>query len=329
MTDSAKWLRELQHSWPVLHAGRRSEIVTVPLPAEGTVPSRAGVDGAGARHLLVPIGDEQVTVDAVEGAVTTTIRTYTFSGRPLRYLDVCCGRPDLFDLFDEVLVDVLGAIEPVPGEQATIALEIVERWRALFATHRARRLTLVAQMSLFAELTVLDLVTRDAELDLSWWRGPRREPHDIVMPTCALEVKAIGAATTSIEIHGVAQLDPPGVPLALVLAEIAETDDGARLPDVVDRLLERATQRGQAIRLLAAAGYVESDADHYQERFSATEILHAEVNEAMPRIVADSFGPGGPPAGVDRVNYRVDLDAIDGLAARGESALRDWARSVG
>lgn len=325
MSSHANWPRELAHSWPLLRGRHRSEITTAPLPlGQEATPLRVGVDGAGAHHLLVPVGDEVVRVEPVEGALRVELRTFTFAGVPLRYVDISCTRPDLFDLFDEVLVDVLAAVETTPGSQAQISLDVVSRWRALLSTHRARLLTLVGQMSLFAELTVLDLVTRGGDLDISWWRGPRREPHDIVLPASALEVKAIGAASTSVEIHGVKQLEPPGARLALVLATVGEDDSGTGLPDLVEQVLGRVQDRGAAIRLLAAAGYVQADADRYRERFIVADLAHAEVTDAMPRIVPQSFGPAGVPKGVDGVNYRLELDALDGLAVRGETALVHW-----
>jgi hypothetical protein len=184
-------------------------------------------------------------------------------------------------------------------------------------------------MSLFGELTVLDLITHGRTLDISWWRGPRREPHDIVLPECAVEVKAVGATSTSVEIHGVHQLDPPGLPLALVLATVAEDDAGTGLPELVDRLLARVTDRGQAVRLLATAGYSLADAERYRERFAVTEIAHAEVTDSVPRIVPQSFGKTGLPSGVDDVSYRIELDALDGLVARGRTALLDWVGARG
>lgn len=329
MTGPTRWLRELRHSWPLLRGERRTEIATIPLGGRTTNSVRAGVDGNGTRHLLIPVGEEELRVDPADGALLVALRTYTFSRVPLRYLDISCSRPDLFDLFDEVLVDVLAAADGAPERPARVALVVVGRWRALLKTHRPRLLTLVGQMALFGELTVLDTVTRDGDLDISWWRGPRLEPHDIVLPECAIEVKAVGASSTSVEIHGVHQLEPPGVPLALVLATVVEDGAGTSLPELVERVLARVMDRGKAVRLLATAGYSQADADDYGERFAVVGIAHVEATDAVPRIVPTSFAGGALPAGVDGVTYRIDLDAIDHLVARGESALREWVGAHG
>lgn len=326
MSDPRDWLRELRHSWPLLHGRSRTEITTLPVAGTAQPPVRVGVDGGGCRHLLVPVGAEEVKVKAAEGTLKVDLRTYTFSRVPLRYVDIACLRADLFDLFDEVLADVLENADIATSSRAEASLEVVDRWRTLLGTHRAHLLSLVGQMSLFAELTVLDLVTRDTALDIGWWRGPRREPHDIVLPGCAIEVKAIGGAASSVEIHGVTQLEPPGKPLALVLATVAEDGAGIRLPELVDSVLERVDDRGSAIRQLTAAGYSTADAERYRESFLVTELAHVVIDKTVPRIVRGSFADGAPPAGVDGLNYRVDLNALDGLAARGETALVDWVR---
>ncbi len=329
MTAPRDWLRELSHSWPLLQGERRTEIATAPLPlGDAATPVRAGVDGTGARHLLVPVGDEEIRLEPVEGALLAEVRTYTFASVPRRYVDISCSRPDLFRILDEILSDILVGVADAPHAPAHAALHVLEHWRTLLATRRARLLTLVGQMSLVGELTVLDLITRGDALDISCWRGPRREPHDIVLPRLAVEVKAIGTTSTEVEIHGVHQLEPPGVPLALVLATVAQSDSGTTLPELVERILARATDRGRAVRLLTAAGYAQADAERYRERFAVTEIAHTEVTDTVPRIVPKSFGVSGVPAGVDGITYRIELGALDSLVARGETALTDWTGAL-
>lgn len=324
------WPRELRHSWPLLRAASSTEVTTSPLPLIiERDPVRAAVDGAGSRHLLVPIGDDNdVRGDDGDGALSVRLRTFTFSRVPLRYVDIVCIRPDLFDQFDEVLVDVLSAIASSPGSAARTAVEVVAKWRALLGIRRGQLLTLVARLSLFAELTVLDIVSRDQTLEAQWWRGPLREPHDIVQPDRAFEVKAVGASSSAVEIHGLRQLDPPGVPLALALVSISEGEDGTPLPDLVDRVLARVSDRGEAIRRLAAAGYSLSDADRYTELFRVDDIGVVTVTSAVPRITAESFGASGPPVGVDGVVYRVGLGSLGGFAVRGEAELRSFARGA-
>jgi hypothetical protein len=326
---TSDWLTELQHTWPVLSPHTQTEISTSPVQL-GSADARVGLDGAGGRHLLVAIADPNDTPasDEVDGSLVVRIRTYTFAGTPRRYVDIVCNRPDLFDLFDEVLSDVADCLET--ADRPTIAAaEVVERWRALMATRPARMLTLTAQMSLVGELHILMTTAPDQAIDIATWRGPLREPHDIRLPDRALEVKTLGSTSTTIEIHGIQQLDPPGCPLALVLVEVTETDRGRTLPEMVDELLDRATARSDAIRILATAGYSPVDADRYPQTYAVNEVAYVEVAESVPRIVHGSFAAGALPNGVDDVTYRVELEALDPVLIRGESALLAWVEAGG
>jgi len=325
VTRGVDWAVELDHTWPLLETKGSTSIASAPLPIEAGAGSvRVGVDGGQGRHLLVPVGDEDVRADDVEGALTVLLRTYTFHDTPLRYVDVACTRPDLAHAFDNVLVDVLGQIEHTPTPAGT-TVEALSRWRALLATRRGIKLSLTEQMSLFAELTVLDLVTRGERLSAQWWRGPRREPHDIVTPRRALEVKAVGATSSTVTIHGIDQLEPPGLPLALVVVEVAEDPNGRSLPELIDAVLSRVEDLGEALWLLTAAGFERVDSDRYDERFTVVDVGHVQVSDALPRVVESSFGPAGLPMGVSRVAYHIGLDILDPLLTRGEHALRTWA----
>lgn len=324
MTAGVDWSRELAHTWPLLETDDPTGIASAPLPlVAGPADVRIGIDGTDARHLLVPVGDEDVRVPDDEGAVTVKLRTYTFQATPRRYVDVVCSRPDLVDVFDDVLVDILGQIAPASAPAGT-TVEAVARWRTLLATRRSRRLTLVEQMSLFAELSVLELVTSGSTLEAAWWRGPRREPHDIVTPHRAIEVKAIGGSSTAVTIHGIEQLEPPGRPLALVVAEIDEEPSGRSLPELVDAVLARVDDRGELIYLLTSVGYERAEAERYQERFAMNGIGHVEVADGFPRIVESSFAVGGLPAGLSGVEYRLSLDVVEPLLTPGDGPLRSW-----
>jgi hypothetical protein len=297
-------------------------------PADAEV--RLGVDGLGSRHLLISVGEgDEPKADNSDGAVAVRIRTYTFGGTPRRFIDVVCSRRDLFDLFDDVLVDVLGTLASDEiSAPAEAAVHVVQRWRALFATRPQRLLTTTGQMSLVGELHVLGVAHTAALIDVMAWRGPYREPHDIVLPHCALEVKAVGATSSSVEVHGVDQLDPPSIPLALVLVRITEAKDGERLPDVVDRTLAVVSDRAEALKRLAAAGYSPADAEQYEQRFAIHGVDFVIVDDSVPRIVPSSFASGVCPVGVEGVTYQVMLDALDHLLVRGETLLRGWIAEV-
>lgn len=328
MTDTDRWERELQFSWPLLSPRTRTEITTVPVPTSTPEPMRVGVDGGGARHLLVPLQGTDLRGDDGESALAMRVRTYTFGRIPARFLDVVCARPDLFEKFDKVLAEILLGVEASPSTAAATTVEVVRQWRSLLATRSSSLLTMVAQMGLFAELTVLDLAASDGRVETAWWRGPRQEPHDIVLPARALEVKAVGSSSTSIEIHGLHQLEAPQRPLALVVLTLTEADEGRTLPDLVEEMLGRFDNRGEAIQLLSHAGYSRVDADRYTERFTITDAAIVEIDDSVPRIVPGSFGPSGVPLGLCGVVYRIQLSALAPRIQRGLSAIHAWIEAA-
>ncbi|WP_432564794.1 PD-(D/E)XK motif protein [Kineococcus sp. SYSU DK003] len=328
MTASHDWAVELSHTWPLLGDTGRASISSTALAVGSTAGAvRIGVDGGAGRHLLVPVGQEDVHGDDSDGVLTVLVKEYTFQRTTLRYVDVACARPDLASAFDNVLVDILGQLEETDTPAGT-TVEAVKRWRALLATRRGSKLTLTQQMSLFAELFVLDLVSDGTRIDPHCWRGPRREPHDIVLPAAALEVKAVGKSSQSITIHGVDQLEPPGKPLALVLVEVLEDEQGQTLSELVEEFLSRATDRGEALWLLATAGFERLEAERYQERFAVGALSHLAVSRDTPRVVASSFEGGSVPEGVTRLQYHIGLDQIGPRLTRGQTALSAWVASA-
>lgn len=326
MSSDRNWLTELRHSWPVIQRPLGTGLSGLSLPlrlSSGDV--RIAVDSVGARRLLVPLGEsEQMQVEPIEGPLLVDVLRYRFGDLMERFAEVACNRDDLFDLFDEVLVDVLQALRDDPQPPGSTVSEIVGRWRALLATRGHRVLPLTAQMSLIAELHVLGLSSGTGQVVAEAWRGPLREPHDIVFPGCAIEVKAIGATSDSVEIHGVEQLHPPGVPLALVMVEISESADGTSLPEFADRFLSTVDDPADGLRRLAAAGYAPLDSARYAHRFEIVSIEFTEVDETVPRIVPSSFASGATPSGITGVSYAVDLTALAPLVTRSETLLRNW-----
>jgi hypothetical protein len=327
-TASENWHVELRHSWAVLAPPiPPDEIVTSPLPlvVAGTA-ARIGTDTHGSRHLLVPAADdEDPAVDHIEGALTVRLKPYSFGRRVRRYLDITCARTDLFDLFDELVVDVLTGLSTTDPGPAGTAATLVHRWRTLLSAGPRRILTFAEQLSLLGELHVLDLVHPAGPIDITTWRGPLREPHDIVQPHRALEVKTIGPTSDAVDINGVHQLEPPGRPLALVLVTVTATDPGTSLPEFVDRVLARVDDRGEALRRLGRVGYHPADRGHYEATtFTVTDIDHVRVGADTPRIVPSSFVGGDIPRGVGDLGYRIPLGSLHDLTVRGVTALQAW-----
>ncbi len=157
--------------------------------------------------------------------------------------------------------------------------------------------------------------------------GPLREPQDLLFPRYALEVKTVGETSKVVEIHGVAQLDAPGVPLALVVATLAESDSGQTLPALVAEVTQRSADKAEIRRRLKVAGYVSTDADEYPQRFDVVSIETVPVGAETPRIVPSSFEASASLGGVNAVQYTIDMLSLRAGASLGVSALREWTEA--
>ncbi|MBM0255491.1 PD-(D/E)XK motif protein [Micromonospora sp. 4G55] len=307
----------LERAWAVLVPPRAKELVSFPLEVVcGAEPCRVALDGAGTRHLLVPVGDEAVSVDFKPAVLGMAVRKLGFGGPAVAYVDVACAESDLFPEFDEVVTDVL---EAVSGAQrpASAAIGAVTRWRRLFRSRLLRGLSRQAKLGLFAELTVLSsLVEADPGFPLEAWRGPLNEPHDFEATARCLEVKGLSAASDAIVVHGLEQLNTHDErPLDLVLLRVVEDPDGRSVGDLVDELRDAVASRAALRTRLSAAGWSKQPDRPDLDTFAIEEVLRLVVGVGTPRLVPSSLGAGALPHGVGDLSYQVDLAALLPLTA--------------
>lgn len=308
-------------------ASEGDSVLSSILPTKSGLDTRLAVDRDGMRHLLVAVrpSDKRVP-EEVNGALKVKRRPYTFNEATSFYLDVQCTRGDLFDVFDELLTDIMDTIDA--GGSADAAIGVIQDWRSLLAVRGRQTLSLAAQRGLFAELTVLRLAQPDGSIDFSHWRGPLKEPHDILMPTLAIEVKSVGRDTRSVEMHGALQLSEPGRPLSLVLVELTEEPSGQSLTDLAEELIEQATDHEFAKRRLRMAGVESSHLDSNPAHFTVTGVRHLIVGHQTPRITPEEFADGALPEGLLYLVYGVEVAALDRWLIEGVAPLRDWIQEL-
>lgn len=332
MSESGDWPGRLRSAWAVLRANRPEaiEALAVGKPVNGH-PVRVGVDGLGRRHLLVPLTDEDGAFgDRRDGSLSIRSSRMTFASLgPADYLDVVCERADLFDIFDALLVRTLTTLEESEGDPAVRALKEIERWQELLQVGRRRVLSIQEQTGLIAELMVLEEVFSGAPVDVGVWRGPRGEPHDILLPTCALEVKAANPSSVSVEIHGIDQLAAPsGRPLALVVVTLGALAEGVSLPEVVARVRRHVEDVAAFDELLAGIGYHVADAAKYAATYEMTSVAVYPIDARSPRIVSSSFSEGAVLTGIGQVVYSIDLASFPALPTTGASAVTHWVMAT-
>lgn len=315
-------LREfLDESWAALDADqvsseRRLRVFELPVVSDQG-PLAAAVDHDGHRHLLVPIHAHRKVRTGLDGPVLRLRK------RPLEdvdtyqhYVDLSCLRDDLGDLFTDLCVDVLDAVEELPENPVKALYRILDRWKALFQT-QGTPLGGEQLAGLFGELTLLNRLLESDPSAYRLWRGPTGYRHDFCAEAAAIEVKAsIASEGRRPRIHGLDQLEAPEIgTLSLVWFRLQRTGangPGIAFADVVDQARLLCDDEFTLLGLLATAGYHPSDADRYQDvHFVIVEERWYRVDAGFPGLTGRALVAAGVPISVLDVEYTIDLSGED------------------
>lgn len=297
--------------------------------AELSAVAVAGVDGAflgvdhdGMRHLLLSVeSDVEPVTDERSRGIRALTRALSVQGQPERhFVDVLCPAISGQEVFNLVATAILGQVEQ--GAAAPEAVRsTLSRWRRFWGAAPAGGLTNEEIRGLFGELWFLAVWLMPHGNDqLAHWLGPTGTRHDFQWPQLAIEAKA----TTSIRghvhrINGLEQLDPPadGRLLLFSLRMREEATASNTLLTLIETITSALGDDGEALdgfeSRLVQAGYSPLEADRYAEiRFRVINERLYEVGGDFPRLSEGSF-PGGLPAGIERVEYDINLDGASEL----------------
>jgi hypothetical protein len=308
MTD---WKAELRKTWSLQRdPDDADEVVRSHLITPGVDrPLRAYTASDGSRHLLVP-GKVPASEMMRGEALRVESRLLVFDGATDAYLDIGCHVPALFEVFDDLLVSIVAdAIDS--GDPIDAATGMLARWRDLVrAWSSAMRHE--QEMGLYAELHVLELVTRRASMLVpAIWRGPLREPKDLVGGDWWVEVKAVAPSKSYVGINGLDQLSEiDGFDGYLAIATVEESEDGQSIDDAVIALRGRSVSPSAFDDLVLQAGWITRDAPS-RWTVTSTDVVPSAV---CPRLTLDSSD--SVPAGIGRVRYDVDLNVARSLSIR-------------
>ncbi|MET8592460.1 PD-(D/E)XK motif protein [Streptomyces sp. NPDC005078] len=313
--DTLRWL--LDGHWAALDieqvsAERRLRVAELAVITDQG-PLAAAVDYEGHRHLLVPIHTHGKVRTGLDGPVLRLRK------RPLEdadtyqhYVDLSCLRNDLNDLFTDLCVDVLGAVEKLPANPVKALYGILDRWKALFQT---QGIPLGGEQlaGLFGELTLLNRLLATDRSAHRIWRGPSGYRHDFSAEATAVEVKSSTASEgRRPRIHGLDQLEAPeGGTLSLVwfrLQRAGANGPGTAFTDLVDQARRLCDDEFSLLGLLAAAGYHPSDVELYRDvRFLVVEERWYGVDAGFPGLTGRALLAAGVPVPVLDVEYTIDL----------------------
>ncbi len=323
---TAELASTVRTGWRVAAARRAGgAVATLDLPvATYAGPAALGLDGRGDHHLLLPVDDDHAVVaDGRSAHVRVDTRPLVIDGRRRRFVDVVCHRPDLFDVFDEMVVALLQGVAEHPDGVGDVVERVLRQWRELLRPSDGilgeRELR-----GLIGELLVLELLAEAGlvgGVDLVW-TGPDRAVHDFSLGRRRrVEVKTVGVRGSTVTIHGLDQLHPSrDRELVLVMVRLEAAADGRSLPEIVTALETEVADTPGLRRQLAKAGYAEADAERYRDRRYTRSNLYAwNVETDFPRLDIDSFKTVVPHEVVG-VEYELDLVGLTPYAVTDRGA---------
>ncbi|OYD71389.1 PD-(D/E)XK motif protein [Rhodococcus sp. OK302] len=322
----------LADHWNALEAVRptsEERLRTSRLPVDtSTGQLLAAVDAHGARHILVPIENNQRVKRHLDGVnLRVDERALETSGIYSRYADISCLDHNLNAIFTDMCSDVILGVASNPKYALASTNKVLDRWRSLFASSNS--LLRESQLTgLFAELWVLRELLRKSSSAVSKWTGPSGHRHDFTFGCNALEIK--GSLATSgrrVRIHGLSQLDAPAEGnLYLRWIRLQSHPNGHSIGSLVEEILNLGDDAQSVAENLKILGYFLADADSYRNnRFQVTEDIWYHIDVNFPRLTERQLSDAGILTSAVDVSYSIDLPdpVIQGLPPSAVSTLLD------
>ena len=283
------------------------------LPVSGERSVLLVLDTFGVRHLLVPAARRRYSTNA-NSPLSLTVGEHSFTfidgtTEAGRYVDISCSSVQLYSQFDTVIQSIYDELEE-SDNLAETAVRVVSRWRELFSyLSSARVLTTQEKLGAFAELLVVENLIDLESFAVECWTGPLGEPHDFELPTCSVEVKAIGPDSRTISIHGLSQLEAVDQkPLTVLIIELSPDASGLSLGELLDRIAIGSPYEHEIRRRAASAGIFRSNGD--DDRFIVRGFAHAHVDENFPRLrVSGNLDPSHAD-GFSNVRYDIAISTL-------------------
>lgn len=317
MTDQAPWnaqagWRQLESSAEVPTRGEFRVLDASVATSDGRV--LLAVDGAGLRHVLVPVADDfEAGQDRRSGGVHLITRPLVDEVGQRRFLDLACQKAHLNNVFAHLADEVLLSLREDPRHPFQVCRRTLQRWRELLDRESAAVMSTESLCGLFGELWHLAAIAAVSPEGISSWQGPHGARHDFARSGWALEVKTtLRRDEWKFRVHGVTQLDTPtGATLYLCAMRLELNGaSGVTVPEIIHQILEGGVDRRELVGRLMLAGFDLRDEEHYRQfRFAVLDLQVYEVSTQFPRLTAFSFGTVGIPQGIQDIHYTIDLAA--------------------
>lgn len=284
---------------------------TAAVTSQGAVSHALDVDGRPI--LLVPIAPDDVVLDRASSRGLSVRRRELLQGGSARtFMAIRCEEDALARQFAVFADDVIAAVADAPSDSQRTALDVLGKWRELFAAAKGASMGPNALAGLLAELHLLEQVAHASPGGaLELWRGWDAARQDFQSAQAAVEVKATTSRSRFVvEIHGLWQLEEPEVGPLLLFAEQMDlvTQGGDSVPDAVDRLIGLGIPACDLYQRLGELGYHGGDSQRYRMiRFQTLQSRACLVDDAFPKLVRGSLRDDSLANRLMDVNYSVDV----------------------
>jgi Putative PD-(D/E)XK family member, (DUF4420) len=300
----------LAGTWHALESAVPAPLASIALEPFSRVGVRVARDVEGSRHLLVPTALQARPWSQLDSPLRDAVSLLVFGGRSAKYLDIRCADSNLFDVFDELIIDVLETVDESSDPGAVVESSL-ERWRAMFRAVASSGFGRERRFGLFAELLVLEASTAKLGIKaIECWTGPSNRPHDFEFPGGCIEVKALGSLSRSVTFHGLRQLEPDrDLPLRILVYSLVESPEGRTIRDLVETI-ELTTGTGSLGPGLRTLGYTTTSPD---DRLAVVDAFVVTVGPDVPALTTTTVSVAARD-GIGRVDYDVTTGRLRDLA---------------
>lgn len=293
----------------------------------------AALDSESRRHLLIQLLPDEIDLcdDQSRGVSVTTRELVIHDHGGGRYLDICCNDAsghNAFDLIGGEIANGLVGSSPAPARLVELVLA---KWRRFWGELPQQMLSREEQLGLFAELWFLStwLATYiGIGAAVMRWRGPFGARHDFEWPSTSIEVKATTSVRGRIhQINGLDQLVPPENGVLMLFSLRLREEGGASntLPGLIAICRSQLKSEPDALDVFETTLANANFAPAYEREYAKLKLRIVEeglfrVEQDFPRITANSF-ESGAPAGVERVEYEINLGGCNHLLIATNAAM--------
>jgi Putative PD-(D/E)XK family member, (DUF4420) len=283
------------------------------------------LDSEKRRHILVQIkpGDSAYDDHQSRGIQVLTRELNIHGQPPSRYVDFICLDTTGFSGFDLIGSEIIFELAKATKTPAEIIHSVLAKWRRFWGQIPQDILSRNEVIGLFAEIRFLSekLIPEVGPAEaVKRWRGPFGSRHDFEWQGGSVEVKATTSSRGRIfHINGIDQLEPPEHGKLYFFGVRLREEGGAEqtLPGLIKTCRNLLDSDDEAVdrfeSALLQAGYSPLHNEEYEKiRFRIIEETLFEIAGDFPRICAGNFS-GGIPAGVERVEYEINLNGYEHL----------------